>query len=221
MGQKTHPVGFRIGVLRKWRSNWYAPDKKVPEYVVEDAKIRKHIKANYRGAGIAEVLIERAVEERVAITIRAARPGVVIGRGGSEIQKLQEELSRLTGREVRIGVLEVEKPELEAPLVAQDVAFQIENRINPYRAMKETIRRVMAAGAQGVKIRVSGRLGGAEIARSVEMKEGRVPLSTLRADVDYGLAEAWTKYGIIGVKAWVFRGEVWSPKERTKPGTEE
>lgn len=221
MGQKTHPVGFRIGVLRKWRSNWYAPAKKVPEYVVEDAKIRAHIKENYRGAGIAEVLIERAVEERVAITIRAARPGVVIGRGGSEIQKLQEELSRLTGREVRIGVLEVERPELEAPLVAQDVAFQIENRINPYRAMKETIRRVMAAGAQGVKIRVSGRLGGAEIARSVEMKEGRVPLSTLRADVDYGLAEAWTKYGIIGVKAWVFRGEVWSPREHTKPEAEE
>ncbi|HDI11701.1 MAG TPA: 30S ribosomal protein S3, partial [Candidatus Acetothermia bacterium] len=126
MGQKTHPVGFRIGVLRKWRSNWYAPDKKVPEYVVEDAKIRQYIKKNYRGAGIAEVLIERAVEERVAVTVRAARPGVIIGRGGSEIQKLQRELSRMTGREVRIGVMEVERPELEAPLVAQDVAFQIE-----------------------------------------------------------------------------------------------
>ena len=122
----------------------------------------------------------------------------------------------MTGREVRIGVMEVERPELEAPLVAQDVAFQIENRINPYRAMKETIRRVMAAGAQGVKIRVSGRLGGADIARSVEMKQGRVPLQTLRADVDYGLAEAMTKYGVIGVKAWVFRGEVWSPGEHNR-----
>ncbi|HAF70237.1 MAG: 30S ribosomal protein S3 [Acetothermia bacterium 64_32] len=213
MGQKTHPVGFRVGVLRKWRSNWYVPDNKVPEYVKEDHRIREHIRKNYRGAGIAEVLIERAVPERVRVIVRAARPGIVIGRGGSEIERLQEELSRMIGREVRIGVMEVERPELEAPLVAQDVAFQIENRINPYRAMKETIRRVMAAGAQGVKIRISGRLGGADIARSVEMKQGRVPLQTLRADVDYGLAEAMTKYGVIGVKAWVFRGEVWSPKE--------
>lgn len=213
MGQKTHPVGFRIGVLRKWRSTWYAPDKLVPQYIAEDKKIRDHIKRNYRGAGIAEVLIERAVPERVRVTIRAARPGIVIGRGGSEIEKLTQELEELTGREVKIGVMEVERPELEAPLVAQDVAFQIENRINPYRAMKETIRRVMSAGAQGVKIRISGRLGGADIARSVEMKQGRVPLQTLRADVDYGLAEAMTKYGVIGVKAWVFRGEVWSPKE--------
>jgi len=213
VGQKTHPVGFRVGVLRKWRSNWYVPDNKVPEYVKEDHRIREHIRKNYRGAGIAEVLIERAVPERVRVIVRAARPGIVIGRGGSEIERLQEELSRMIGREVRIGVMEVERPELEAPLVAQDVAFQIENRINPYRAMKETIRRVMAAGAQGVKIRISGRLGGADIARSVEMKQGRVPLQTLRADVDYGLAEAMTKYGVIGVKAWVFRGEVWSPKE--------
>jgi len=216
VGQKTHPVGFRIGVLRKWRSNWYVPDGKVPEYVGEDRKIREYIKRAYRGAGIAEVLIERAVPERVRVIVRAARPGIVIGRGGSEIERLQEELSRMTGREVRIGVMEVERPELEAPLVAQDVAFQIENRINPYRAMKETIRRVMAAGAQGVKIRISGRLGGADIARAVEMKQGRVPLQTLRADVDYGLAEAMTKYGVIGVKAWVFRGEVWSPGEKSR-----
>ncbi|HEC63560.1 MAG TPA: 30S ribosomal protein S3 [Candidatus Acetothermia bacterium] len=213
MGQKTHPVGFRIGVLRKWRSTWFAPDKLVPQYVAEDRRIREYIKKNYRGAGVAEVLITRTTPERVAITLRVARPGIVIGRGGSEIEKLTAELERLVGREVKIGVQEVERPELEAPLVAQDVAFQIENRINPYRAMKETIRRVMSAGAQGVKIRISGRLGGADIARSVEMKQGRVPLQTLRADVDYGLAEAMTKYGVIGVKAWVFRGEVWSPKE--------
>ncbi|HIQ00007.1 TPA: 30S ribosomal protein S3 [Candidatus Bipolaricaulota bacterium] len=213
MGQKTHPVGFRIGVLRKWRSTWYAPDKLVPQYIAEDKKIRDYIKRNYRGAGIAEVLIARAVPERIRVTIRAARPGIVIGRGGAEIEKLTQELEELIGRQVKIGVMEVERPELEAPLVAQDVAFQIENRINPYRAMKETIRRVMSAGAQGVKIRISGRLGGADIARSVEMKQGRVPLQTLRADVDYGLAEAMTKYGVIGVKAWVFRGEVWSPKE--------
>lgn len=216
MGQKTHPVGFRVGVLRKWRSNWFAPDTMVPTYVAEDRRIREHVRKRYRGAGVAEVLLERAVEDRVSVTVRAARPGIIIGRGGGEIEKLQAELSELTGRQVRIGVLEVERPELEAPLVAQDVAFQIENRINPYRAMKETIRRVMAAGAQGVKLRISGRLGGAEIARMVETKQGRVPLQTLRADVDYGLAEAMTKYGVIGVKAWVFRGEIWTPRQRSE-----
>jgi len=215
VGHKTHPVGFRIGVLRKWRSTWFAPDPKVPEYVAEDYRLRAEIHKAYKGAGLAETLIERTTEGRVTVTIRAARPGIIIGRGGQEIAALQERLSKLVGREVRIAVMEVERPELEAPLVAQDVAFQIENRINPYRAMKETLRRVIAAGAQGGKIRISGRLGGAEIARSVEMKEGRVPLHTLRADVDYGLAEAWTKYGVIGVKAWVFRGEVWSMSDRS------
>lgn len=215
MGNKTHPVGFRIGVLRKWRSNWFAPDSRVPEYVAEDFRLRAEIHKAYKGAGLAETLIERTMEGRVAVTIRAARPGIIIGRGGAEIAALQERLSQSFGRDVRIGVMEVERPELEAPLVAQDVASQIENRTNPYRAMKETLRRIIAAGAQGAKIRISGRLGGAEIARSVEMKEGRVPLHTLRADVDYGLAEAWTKYGAIGVKAWVFRGEVWTMSDRS------
>jgi len=215
VGHKTHPVGFRIGVLRKWRSNWFAPDARVPEYVAEDFRLRAEIHKAYKGAGLAETLIERTTEGRVTVTIRAARPGIIIGRGGAEIAALQDRLSRVAGRDVRIGVMEVERPELEAPLVAQDVAFQIENRINPYRAMKETLRRIIAAGAQGAKIRISGRLGGAEISRSVEMKEGRVPLHTLRADVDYGLAEAWTKYGVIGVKAWVFRGEVWSMADRS------
>lgn len=214
MGQKTHPVGFRLGVLRKWRSTWFAPKGKVPVYVVEDRRIRDHIEKTYRGAGVAEVLIERATDARAKVTIRAARPGIIIGRGGAEIMALQERLKKLTGREIVVHVIEVDKPELEAPLVAQDVAFQIENRVNPYRAMKQAVRRVMAAGAQGVKIRVSGRLGGAELARSVEIKEGRIPLQTLRADVDYGLAIAWTKYGVIGVKAWVFRGEIWTIKEK-------
>lgn len=214
MGQKTHPVGFRLGVLRKWRSTWFAEKGKAPEYVVEDRRIRDHIEKTYRGAGIAEVLIERATDTRAKVTLRAARPGIVIGRGGAEIAALQERLSKLTRREIVVHVMEVDRPELEASLVAQDVAFQVENRINPYRAMKEAVRRVLAAGAQGVKIRVSGRLGGAELSRSVEMKEGRIPLQTLRADVDFGYAIAWTKYGIIGVKAWVFRGEVWSLRER-------
>lgn len=214
MGQKTHPVGFRLGILRKWRSTWFAPKTKVPAYVAEDRRIRDHIEKTYRGAGIAEILIERATDARAKVIIRAARPGIIIGRGGAEIMALQERLKRMTGREVVVHVMEVDKPELEASLVAQDVAFQIENRVNPYRAMKEAIRRVMAAGAQGVKIRVSGRLGGAELSHSVEMKEGRVPLQTLRADVDFGCTIAWTKYGVIGVKAWVFRGEIWTIKEK-------
>ncbi|MBC7222031.1 30S ribosomal protein S3 [Candidatus Bipolaricaulota bacterium] len=214
MGQKTHPVGFRLGILRKWRSTWFAPKGKVPVYVVEDRRIRDHIEKTYRGAGVAEVLIERATDARAKVIIRAARPGIIIGRGGAEIMALQERLKKLTGREIVVHVMEVDKPELEATLVAQDVAFQIENRVNPYRAMKEAVRRVMAAGAQGVKIRVSGRLGGAELAHSVEIKEGRVPLQTLRADVDYGCTIAWTKYGVIGVKAWVFRGEIWTLKEK-------
>lgn len=214
MGQKTHPVGFRVGVLRKWRSTWFAPKGRVPAYVVEDRRIRDYIERTYRGAGIAEVQIERATEARAKVIIRAARPGIIIGRGGVEIMALQERLRNLTGREIAVHVMEVDKPELEAVLVAQDVAFQIENRVNPYRAIKEAIRRVMAAGAQGVKIRVSGRLGGAELSHSVEIKEGRVPLQTLRADVDFGSAIAWTKYGVIGVKAWVFRGEIWAFKEK-------
>ncbi len=182
--------------------------------MAEDRRIRDHIEKTYRGAGVAEVLIERATDARAKVIIRAARPGIIIGRGGAEIAALQERLKKLTGREIVVHVVEVDKPELEAPLVAQDVAFQIENRVNPYRAMKEAVRRVMAAGAQGVKIRVSGRLGGAELAHSVEIKEGRVPLQTLRADVDYGCTIAWTKYGVIGVKAWVFRGEIWTIKEK-------
>lgn len=214
MGQKTHPVGFRLGVLRKWRSTWFAPKGKVPVYVAEDRRIREHIERTYRGAGIAEVLIERASDARAKVIVRAVRPGIIIGRGGAEIMALQQRLSQLTGREIVVHVMEVDKPELEAAIVAQDVAFQIENRVNPYRAMKEAVRRVMAAGAQGVKIRVSGRLGGAELAHSVEIKEGRVPLQTLRADVDYACTIAWTKYGVIGVKVWVFRGEIWTIREK-------
>lgn len=206
MGQKVHPVGFRIGVTRKWISNWYNP-KMAPEYIAEDYKIRRLITERYRRAAVAEVNIERSKEDRVSIIIRSARPGIVIGRGGSEIQKLQSELENLTHRVVKVAIQEIERPDLEATLVAQDVAMQIEGRIAPARAMKEVMRRVMGAGAEGVKIKVSGRLGGAEIARSISMMDGRVPLQTIRADIDYGFIEARTKYGNIGVKAWVFRGE--------------
>jgi small subunit ribosomal protein S3 len=195
-----------MGVTRKWISNWYNP-KMAPEYIAEDHKIRKLITERYRRAAVSEVNIERSKGDRVSIIIRSARPGIVIGRGGSEIQKLQSDLERLTGRTVKVAIQEIERPDLEAVLVAQDVAMQIEGRIVPARAMKEVIRRVMGAGAEGVKIKVSGRLGGAEIARSISMMEGRVPLQTIRADIDYGFTEARTKYGNIGVKAWVFRGE--------------
>lgn len=195
-----------MGVTRKWISNWYNP-KMAPEYINEDYNIRRVITDRYRRAAVSEVNIERSKEDRVSIIIRSARPGIVIGRGGSEIQKLQSRLEKLTGRTVKVAIHEIERPDLEASLVAQDVALQIEGRIVPARAMKEVIRRVMAAGAEGVKIKVSGRLGGAEIARSITMMQGRVPLQTIRADIDYGFTEARTKYGNIGVKAWVFRGE--------------
>ncbi|MCX6098424.1 MAG: 30S ribosomal protein S3 [Candidatus Bipolaricaulota bacterium] len=206
MGQKIHPVGFRVGVTRKWVSNWYNP-KLAPEYIAEDRRIRDLIQDRYRRAAVAEINIERSKEDRVSIIIRSARPGIIIGRGGSEIELLQRALEDLTGRNVKVSIQEIERPDLEARLIAQDIALQIENRTVPARTMKEAIRRVMGAGAEGVKIKVSGRLGGTDIARSITMKEGRIPLQTLRADIDYGLVEARTKYGNIGVKAWVFRGE--------------
>jgi small subunit ribosomal protein S3 len=206
MGQKIHPVGFRVGVTRKWVSNWYNP-KLAPEYIAEDKRIRDLIQDRYRRAAVAEINIERSKEDRVSIVIRSARPGIIIGRGGSEIEILQRLLEDSTGRNVKVSIQEIERPDLEARLIAQDVALQVENRTVPARAMKEAIRRVMGAGADGVKIKVSGRLGGTDIARSITMKEGRIPLQTLRADIDYGLVEARTKYGNIGVKAWVFRGE--------------
>jgi len=206
MGQKINPIGFRIGVTRKWVSNWYNP-KLAPEYIAEDKRIRDLVLDRYRRAAVAEVNIERSKEDRVSIVIRSARPGIIIGRGGSEIELLQKALENLTKRNVKVSIQEIERPDLEARLIAQDVAIQIENRTAPARAMKEAIRRVMGAGAEGVKIKTSGRLGGTDIARSITMKEGRIPLQTLRADIDYGLVEARTKYGNIGVKAWVFRGE--------------
>jgi len=212
MGQKVHPIGFRVGVNRKWVSNWFNP-KLAPEYIAEDKRIRDLIYERYRRAAVAEVNIERSKEDRVSIVIASARPGIVIGRGGSEIEKLQRALEELTKKNVRVSIREIERPDLEARLVAQDVAMQIENRTAPARAMKEAIRRVMGAGAEGIKIKVSGRLGGTDIARSITMKEGRIPLQTLRADIDYGLVEAKTKYGNIGVKVWIFRGE-YSPKGR-------
>lgn len=206
MGQKIHPVGFRIGINRKWTSNWFNPDR-APEYLAEDRKIRELIRARYRGAGIAEVSLERPTQDRLSIVIRTARPGIIIGKGGQEIDRFQQELEEMTGREVKISIKEVEAPDLEAVLVGEEVAYRLENRFPVHRAMKEVAGRVIERGAQGVKIRCSGRLGGSEIARSVEIKHGRVPLQTIRADIDYGFTEAWTKYGPIGIKVWLCRGE--------------
>lgn len=206
MGQKTHPIGFRLGINKGWESNWFS-EKRAQEYIREDFQIRDLIRRRYQGAGVAEINIERPTEERTSLLIRTARPGIIIGRGGQEINSFQAELERMCGRRVRISIKEIDNPDLEAPLVARDVAFRIENRTPPVRAMKEIIQRVMANGAQGAKIKCSGRLGGREIARSLEQMAGRVPLQTIRADIDYGFIEASTKYGPIGIKVWIYRGE--------------
>lgn len=219
MGHKVHPLGLRLGITKKWKSNWFS-QKKAQEYLLEDQKIRRLIKERYKGAGIAEISIERPTEERISLVIRVARPGIIIGRGGAEIDKFNRELEELTKRKVKISMKEVENPALEGVLVAEDVAFRLENRIGTVRAMKEAIQRAMERGAKGVKIKCSGRLGGAEIARSIWLKEGRVPTQTLRADIDYGFAEAWTKYGKIGIKAWVYRGDILRGDGRAAAGTE-
>lgn len=207
MGQKVHPIGFRVGINRKWESNWYS-DEHAPEFIAEDRKIRDIIEERYRGAGIARVSIERPRDDRISIVVVSARPGIMIGKGGGEINSFQSSLEEETGRTVSISVKEARNPHLEAQLVAQEVAFQIENRIPPNRAMKDVISRSMENGAKGVKVRCSGRMGGANLSRSVEQDRGRIPLQTLRADIDYGFIEARTKYGPIGVKAWVFRKEI-------------
>ncbi len=206
MGQKINPIGFRMGVNRKWISNWYDPSN-AADYLEEDRMIRDLIGERYRGAGIAEVSLERPTTARLSIVIRTARPGIIIGKGGQEIDHFQQDLEATTGRSVKISIKEVDAPDLEAILVAEEVAYRVEGRFPVQRAIKEAGRRVMENGAQGVKIRCGGRLGGAEIARNVEIKHGRVPLQTIRADIDYGFTEALTKYGPIGIKVWLFRGE--------------
>ena len=213
MGQKTHPKGFRLGIIRDWDSRWYARRQEFVDLLLEDQKIRRHIKKKLYDAGISRVEIERAAN-RVRITIHAGKPGMVIGKGGTGVEALRQELERMTGRQVSINVVEVKEPELDAQLVAENIAAQIERRISWRRAMKQALQRAMRAGAKGCKIRVSGRLGGAEISRSEWTAEGSVPLHTIRADIDYGQAEAFTTYGQIGVKVWINRGEV-LPEART------
>ena len=206
MGQKTHPIGFRLGVIKPWASRWYAR-KDMPALLKEDELIRKYLLARLGHAAIAQIDIERR-PGKVTITVHTGRPGVVIGKRGAEVDKLRDELAQLTGKEAAINVEEIKRPELAAKLVADNIARQLEQRISFRRAMKRAVQSAMRMGAQGIKVRAAGRLGGAEIARTEGYHEGRVPLHTLRADIDYAHGTAKTTYGTIGIKVWVFRGEV-------------
>ena len=207
MGQKIHPIGLRLGINRTWSSRWYAESKQYPALVVEDQKIRAFVRKKLAQAGISRVEIERKADA-MEVFIWTAKPGVIVGRGGAGIDQLRKDLGDLTGKKVQINVQEVARIETDAQLVAENVAQQLEKRIAFRRAMKQTMMRAMKSGAKGIKIMVGGRLGGAEIARSEWTRDGRIPLHTLRADIDYGFAEAKTMYGIIGVKVWIFKGEV-------------
>jgi small subunit ribosomal protein S3 len=211
MGQKVHPKGFRLGVLEGWESRWFA-EREYTTLLHDDIRIRGFIKQRLHHAGIAKIELERAAN-KAKINIYTARPGIVIGKKGAEIEKLKAELARMTDREVYLNIHEVRRPDLDAQLVAENVALQLERRVAFRRAMKESVARAIRMGAQGVKVRCSGRLAGAEIARTEWYREGRVPLHTLRADISYGLAEARTTYGVIGVKVWIFRGEVLTREE--------
>ena len=215
MGQKVHPIGIRLGIVKDWSSKWYANSKDFPEYVRLDHIVREFIKVKLKDASVSRVYIERPAK-KANITIFTARPGIVIGKKGEDIEKLRAEVAKLTEmplQDVRINISEVRKPELDAQLVAEGIAQQLERRVMFRRAMKRAVTNTMRVGAEGVKVKVGGRLNGAEIARSEWYREGRVPLHTLRADIDYGLAEAKTTYGVIGVKVWIFKGEVFDKQE--------
>lgn len=207
MGQKVNPIGLRIGIIRDWESRWHANKRDYVALLHEDLKIRRLIKERFYASGVSKIEIERAAN-RVKVDIHTARPGMVIGKGGTEVDKLRKELETLTGRQIQINIVEIKHPELDAQLVAENIAFQLERRISFRRAMRQAQQRAMSLGAKGVKIAVSGRLGGAEIARTEWTSEGSIPLHTLRADIDYGFAEALTTYGKIGVKVWIHKGEV-------------
>lgn len=211
MGQKVNPKGLRVGIIRDWEGRWYA-DKGYRELLHEDIKIRNFVKKRLSQAGVPKVEIERAAN-RVKVSVHAAKPGIVIGRGGAEVENLRKALEGLTGKQVAVNIVEIKKPELDAQLVAENVAQQLEKRTSFRRAMKQTVGRTMRSGAQGIKISCSGRLAGAEIARTEWYNEGKVPLHTLRADIDYGFAEANTTYGKIGVKVWIYKGEVLPAKK--------
>jgi small subunit ribosomal protein S3 len=211
MGQKTNPIGLRLGIIKGWDSNWYG-GKDFSGKLVEDEQIRKYLNARLGKAGISKILIERSLK-LVTVTISTARPGMIIGKGGQEVDKLKEELKKLTGKEVQINISEIKRPELDAHIVATTIAKQIEGRISFRRAIKTAITSSMRIGAEGIKVMISGRVGGAEMARRETYKEGRIPLHTLRADIDYALVEAHTTYGRIGIKVWICKGEIYGKPE--------
>ncbi len=211
MGQKVNPIGFRLGIVKGWDSNWYG-GKDFAEKLIEDQQIRKYVMARIPKGGISKIIIERTLK-RITLTIHTARPGVVIGKGGAEVDKLKEELKKLTSKDVQINIFEIKRPEMDAKLVGESIAQQLQARISFRRAMKQSIAATMRVGAEGIKVKLSGRLGGAEMARSEMYKEGRIPLHTLRADIDYAISEANTIYGIIGIKVWIFKGEVYGKRD--------
>src|SRR5690554_2929384 len=211
MGQKTNPIGNRLGIIRGWNSNWYGGND-YGDKIAEDAKIRQYLRARLSKAGVSRIYIDRTLK-LITVTITTARPGIIIGKGGQEVDKLKEELKKITGKEIQINIFEIKRPELDAYLVAASVARQIENRISYRRAIKMAIAATMRMNAEGIKIQISGRLNGAEMARSEHYKEGRIPLSTFRADIDYALVEAHTTYGRLGVKVWIMKGEVYGKRE--------
>ncbi len=214
MGQKINPNGFRLGVIRDWTARWYAGNKHYADNLAADIKLRAHIKKKLAHAALSKIVIERPAQN-ISITLFTARPGIVIGKKGEDIEKMRQELGKMAGRPVHVAIEEVRKPELDSTLVAESIAQQLEKRIMFRRAMKRAVQNALRLGALGVKVMVAGRLNGAEIARTEWYREGRVPLHTLRADIDYGTAEAHTTYGVIGVKVWIFKGEIFGKDEQT------
>ncbi len=219
MGQKVHPIGFRIGIIKDWDGRWFAKKQDYANLILEDVKIRNFVKKRLYASGVAKIEIERAAN-RLKVTIHTARPGMVIGRQGTEVDVIRKEIEKFSGKQVQLNIAEVKVPELSAQLVAENIAFQLERRVSFRRTMKQSIGRAMKLGAQGVKVSCSGRLMGAEIARTEGYSEGKVPLHTLRADIDYGFAEANTTYGKIGIKVWIYKGEILPAKKRVKAKAE-
>ena len=219
MGQKVNPHGIRVGVIKDWDSKWYADKKNFGDTLVEDYNIRKFLKKRLYSAGVSKIEIERAANDKVRVVIFTAKPGFVIGKGGAEIEKVRKEIQKLTSKNVNIDIKEIKRPDRDAQLVAENIALSLENRVSFRRAMKQAMQRTMKSGVLGIKASVGGRLGGADIARREFYSEGTIPLQTLRADIDYGFAEADTTYGKLGVKVWVYKGEV-LPAKKNKEGSD-
>ncbi len=217
MGQKVHPKGFRLGIVKEWDSRWFGTRKTTPDLLVEDRAIRQHIKTRHKNAGISRVEIERGASNRLRVTVHTGKPGMVIGKGGVGVEALRKQLEALSAKQVNLNVVEVRNIETDAQLVAESVATQLEKRIAFRRAMRQSLQRAMRQNAKGIKIAVAGRLGGADIARREWQWDGSIPLHTLRADIDYGFAEAHTTYGIIGVKVWIYKGQVLPGQVRRRP----